>query len=67
MDNQVFLQQNGFIWEQHSIAMGTYSLMANHAKPREQRTGTFVYRGKGEFRGAVINKESIGGSWEFEV
>lgn len=33
----------------------------------EQRRGTVFYRGKGEFRGAVVNKESIGVNWKFEL
>lgn len=35
-------------------------------KSREQRWWLF-HRGKGELRGAVINKRSIGVNWELKV
>ena len=36
-------------------------------KSKEQRKGTCFYRERGQFGGAVITKESIGGSWESTV
>lgn len=36
-------------------------------KSREQRREMFFYGEKGKLRGAVVNKEFIGGNWEFEV
>lgn len=62
-----FSSEMGLFENNEELQLGTSSLMANHAKSREQRRGISFYRGKGEFRVAVANKESIGGNWEFEV
>lgn len=36
-------------------------------KFREQKRGTFFYRGKGEFKEAIANKVTGRGNWEFKV
>lgn len=36
-------------------------------RSRGQRIRKFFYRGKGDFRGTVVNKDYIGGNWEFKV
>lgn len=64
-DNQIFLQQNGFIREQKSNVLDMHS----NAKP-----GRPVHRNKGgedlsfmNLEGAAINKDSEAGNGSFKV
>ena len=64
----VFLnQQNGFIKRHQRIAILDMQSMGTTGKSGEQVRGTFFIEEQGELGGAVVNKKSIGGKWEFEV
>lgn len=51
-----FSSKVGLFENNKELQLGTCSLMANHAKSREQKRGIFFYRGKGELQGAVANR-----------
>ena len=62
----IFYQQNRFIWDSKELQLRTCNHGEPHASLVKQKMKLF-YREKGKLGGAVINKKSIGGNWEFEV
>ena len=41
--------------------------MVNHMQAQFSEERKLFYRGEGELGGALINKDFIGGNWEFEI
>lgn len=60
----------GLFGNKKELQFRTCDPRVNHGKPRGERRGTFFIEknggGDGVQRGTV-NKESIGGNWEFKV
>lgn len=68
LDSQIFLQQNGFIWEQQRVTiLDMWSTGQPWASPENKgEEGSFIEQ-RGEFIGAVVNKKSIGGNGVWSV